>query len=175
MNQQMKTFLYLSLLLLFLACDDGDLQIETIDFDNATIQNCNPVDVATLNVLFKLNTTEALIVEVPAVAINNEVSEETSHSVSATGSAKVTYRTFSDNVSNDYFCSEIPLTEPTVSDEIIAESGELLVTTILNDDGITYEHKIELSKISFVTSKNQRITNLTIDNFGTVTTTVTTE
>ena len=170
----MKRFLYFSLLLVF-ACDDGDLQIETVDFDNATIQNCDPVDVTTVNVLFKLNTSEALIVEVPAVALKNEVSEETAYVVSASGPAKVIYRTFSGDVSKDYFCSEIPLTEPTVSDEIIAESGSLLVTTNLNADGITFEHKIELSKISLITSTDQRITNLAIDNFGTVTTTVSTE
>lgn len=161
----------MGVLILFGACDDGDLQIETLDFDSATIQNCDPVSAETANVLFKLNTTEALILELPSGALKNEVSEgEVAYTVSSTGTTKVTYRTFSDDVSNNYFCSEIPLTEPTVLDEIIAEGGEVLITTTLNSDEVTYEHEIKLSSISLVTSTDTRITNLAIDNFGTVST-----
>lgn len=167
----MKNILCLSLLFLAFSCDDGDLQIETIDFDSATIQNCDPVSVESANVLFKLNTTEALILELPNGAIKNEVSEESiSYAVTVSGPATAIYRTFSDNVSQDYFCSDIPLTEPTVIEEIVAQGGEVLITTMLNADGVTYEHEIKLNTISFVTSDDTRITNLAIDNFGTVTT-----
>lgn len=169
----MKHILFLSLFFLLLACDDGDLQIETIDFDSVTIQNCDPVSAETANVLFKLNTSEALILELPNGAIKNEVSSETiTYEVTTSGPAKATYRTFSDNVSTDYFCSDIPLTVPTVVEEIIAQGGEVLLTTTLNADGITFEHEIQLNTISFVTSNDSRITNLAIDNFGTVTTTL---
>jgi hypothetical protein len=168
----MKNFLWFSILVLLVACDDGVLQIETIDFDSATIQTCTDVSAETSNVLFKLNTSEALILELPNGAIKNEVSSGTiAFSVTATGSTKATYRTFSDNVSAAYFCDDIPLITPSVVDEIIAEGGDLFITTSLNADGITYEHEIQLSTISFVTANGSRITNLTIDNFGTVTTT----
>lgn len=170
----MKLFFYFNLLILVLSCDDGDLQIETIDFDSTTIQNCETVSVETANVLFKLNASEALIVELPNGAITNEItSEPTQYDVTSSGTAKVTYRTFSDSVTNNYFCSEIPVTEPTVTEEIIAEDGEILITTVLNADGVTYEHTLSLSGISFVTSNDTRITNLAIDNFGTVTTVLT--
>jgi len=167
----MKKIFALILIVFFSACDDGDLKIETIDFDTAIIQNCNPVSVETANVLFKLNSSEALILELPNGAIKNEVSEETIvYAVTVSGPATAIYRTFSDNVSQDYFCSDIPLTEPTVVEEIVAQGGEVLITTTLNADGITYEHEIRLNTISFVTSDDTRITNLAIDNFGTVTT-----
>ncbi len=158
-----------------LACDDGDLQIETLDFDSANIQVCtnNPVEAEMANVLFKLNDTEALILELPSDAILNEVSVgEIEKSVSTSGPAKVSYRTFSDNVSSDYFCSEIPLTEPAVVQEIIAEGGSVLITTVISADSTNYEHTIALSGISLVTSDNSRITDLSINNFGTVTTQV---
>lgn len=168
----MKHILFLSLFVLLFACDDGDLEIETIDFDSATIQNCDPVSAETANVLFKLNTSEALILELPNGAIKNEVSAEPiEYAVTASGPAKATYRTFSDNVSTDYFCSDIPLTEPTVVEEIIAQGGVVLISTTLNADGISFEHEIQLNTISFVTSNDTRITNLSIDNFGTVITT----
>ncbi len=167
----MKKFLFYGLLILMSACDDGDLQIETIDFDSASIQHCATVDAATANVLFKLNTNEALIVELPNGTLKNEVATEgNTYNVSASGPIKITYRTFSDDVSTDYFCSEIPVSTPTVTEEIVAESGTVLITTVLNADGVTYEHEIKLNTISFVTAKDTRITNLSITNFGTVTT-----
>jgi hypothetical protein len=169
----MKRLLFSLLLTLNFACDDGDLQIETLDFDNSTIQVCEPVAVDVANVMFKLNSTEALILELPSGTIKNEVtSERLESSVGASGPSKVTYRTFSDNVSNSYFCSEIPLTTPTVVDEVIAQGGKVFITSVLSADGNSYEHTIELSEISLVTSEDNRITDLSINNFGKVSTTV---
>lgn len=162
-------------LTLVMACDDGDLQIETLDFDSASIEVCddNPVEAAKANVLFKLNDTEALILELPSDAILNAVSEtEIERAVSASGPAKVTYRTFSDQVSTAYFCSDIPLTTPTVVEEIIAEGGSVFINTTLSSDSTNYEHAITLSGISLVTSENDRITDLSINNFGSVSTPV---
>ena len=158
-----------------LACDDGDLQIETLDFDSTAIQVCdsNPVEASMSNLLFKLNDTEALILELPSDAILNEVTtDDIEKSVSASGPAKITYRTFSDKVSKNYFCSEIPLTEPTVIEEIVAEGGSVFISTVLSADSTNYEHTISLSGISLLTSNDNRITDLSINNFGNVTTVV---
>ena len=171
----MQKILIFTLLVMFLSCDDGDLQIETLDFDSASIQVCDdsPVEANAVNVLLKLNDTEALILELPADAILSEVSAtEIEQIVSSSGPAKITYRTFSDNVSKDYFCSDIPLIEPIVVEEVIAESGSVFISTVLSSDATEYEHTITLSAISLVTSNNSRITDLSINNFGTVTTDV---
>jgi len=167
----MKRILFCLLSVVCIGCDDGDLQIETLDFDNATIQVCNPVTIDVANVLFKLNSTEALILELPAGTIKNEVTTEAIESnVGQSGPSKVTYRTFSDNVSNSYFCSEIPLTTPTVVEEVIAQGGMVFISTVLSEDGNNYEHTIELNGISLVTSEDNRITDLSINNFGKVST-----
>lgn len=167
----MKRILLFGVLTFLASCDDGDLQIETLDFDSATIQNCSAVTIDVANVLFKLNDSEALILELPAGSIKNEVSTgQIEIAVSESGPVKITYRTFSDKIVKNYFCDEIPLTEPTVLDEIIAQGGKVFITTTLKEDNKTFEHKIELSGISLVTSNDARITNLAIDNFGTVTT-----
>ncbi len=166
----MKRILLFGLLAFFIACDDGDLQIETLDFDSASIQYCEAVSAETANTLFKLNDTEALILELPIAALKNEVSTtEIEYAVSESGPAKITYRIFSDKITKNYFCDEIPLTEPTVIDEIIAEGGTVLITTT-KEDNKTFEHEIKLSSISLVTSEDSRITNLRIDDFGPVTT-----
>ncbi len=172
----MQKILLLALLLMTLACDDGDIQIGTLDFDSTTIQVCddNPVEANMTNVLFKLNDTEALILELPANAILNEVSEtQIEIGVSSTsGPAKITYRTFSGQVSKDYFCSKIPLTDPIVLEEILGEGGDVYINTAISADSTKYEHTITLNDISLITSDNNRITNLSINNFGTVTTKV---
>ncbi len=167
----MKKKLYLILCILFVACDDGDLQIETIDFDSTTIQTCDPVSTESNNLLFKLNSKEALILELPFGAITNEATDGSlEYDLATTDTARVTYRSFSDTVSSNYFCSSIPITSPTVIDEVTAEGGSVFITTVLSDDSLSYEHTIELSGISFVTSENERITDLSINNFGTVVT-----
>jgi len=85
--------------------------------------------------------------------------------------SQLTYRVFSDNVSSDYFCNDIPTTTPLVIEEIEAEDGEIRITTTLSEGTTdTYEHVIELSGITFITSQDERITDLQINEFGTLTT-----
>ena len=43
----MKKTLLLCLLTVFFACDDGDLQIEQVDFDSVSITTCGDEDDAT--------------------------------------------------------------------------------------------------------------------------------
>jgi len=168
----MKYLLFFCFLTLLASCNDGDLQIETIDFDSITnVQACDsPVSTAS-TVFFKINDKEALILELQVGVLINEAS--TSTIISAVPSqSKVTYRAFSDKVASNYFCDAVPTITPSVIEEIEAGDGEVLITTIMVDDGttITYEHTIQLSGITFTTSANQRITDLQINDFGVVVT-----
>lgn len=159
------------LLLLIISCNDGDLQIETIDFDSASLEFCDTETTTGSTVFFKLNTSEALILELQSGILKNEVSDGTITSTVPTQS-QITYRTFSDNISKSYFCDEIPPTTPTVDEEILAEGGEVFITTVQNaTDTTQYDHTIEFSGISLVRENGDRITDLTINNFGTVSTT----
>ena len=164
-----------AVLSIFLACDDGDLQVETLDFDSETIQFCDtsPVVADVANLLFKINDSEALILELPAGTIRSAVTTEPILSqVSESGPSRISFRLFSDDVSEDYFCSTVPLTEPTVLEEIIAQGGEVRITTVIGNDSLSFNHTIEFSGISLVTSSDERITDLSINNFGTVQTPV---
>ncbi|MFT6369774.1 MAG: hypothetical protein ACJAWH_000854 [Maribacter sp.] len=167
----MKKNIGLILLLLCISCDDGDLQIETVDFDSIeTPDSCTAVSAATSNLLFKINKDEALILELPSGLLKNEASSAVITSgISST--TKLTYRIFTDDISTNYFCDELPPTSPTVSEEIIAEAGAILVTTTAVDSE-TFQHEIELSGISFIREDGSRITDLQISDFGTVTTTL---
>ena len=171
----MKRSFVLLLFCLFLSCNDGDLQIEIIDFDNATIEFCETSVDINSTFFFKLNTAEALILDLQSGILQNEPSDSTIVS-NVPGQSQVTYRTFSDDVNSNYFCDQIPPVTPVVVEEILAEGGEVLITTIQSENDTTiYEHTIQLSGISLVNSQGERITNLNIDDFGTITTQVETE
>ena len=166
----MKKLLFLALFTLMLSCDDGDLQIETVDFDSITVvQSCGDVSVSSSNFLFKINGDEALIVELPNGLLKNEVSTTDIESA-VPGSTTVTYRIFSDNVTSAYFCEELPPLTPREVEEIEASAGTVLITTVAGE-GDTFVHTIRLSEISFVNEDGDtRITDLQINEFGTVTT-----
>lgn len=164
----MNKLLFFGFYHFLISCDDGDLQIETIDFDSVAIQDCGDIDVGKINVLFKINENEVLILTLPNGILKNEISETDITSIVPSAS-KISYRIFSDKVTQNYFCDEIPLTTPTVLEEVEAEGGSILITTTTTDS-ITFTHEIRLSEISFITSTNARITDLSINDFGTVTT-----
>ena len=152
------------------ACNDGDLQIETIDFDDISIQTCESTITVNSNLFFKINATEALILELQNGLLKNEVSQDTIVST-VPGQSNLIYRIFSGSVTSAYFCDAIPLTEPTVLEEIEASNGEVRISTILNPaDSTQFQHTIELSNITLINEQGERITDTRINAFGTVTT-----
>lgn len=166
----MKNLYVLCMALLLFSCDDGDLQIETIDFDSVDITTCESTVTTTSTIFFKINGTETLILELQSGVLKNEVSSEEITSL-VPSQSQLTYRAFSDDVATAYFCDAIPTTTPSVIEEIEAEDGEILITTILAEGTTdTFEHTIQLSGISFITSQDERITDLQINDFGVVTT-----
>lgn len=161
--------LFFSTLVLVLSCDDGDLQIDTIDFDSADPQTCETSTVDT-KIFFKINDDEALILELEGGKLLNVASTDTIESTIGSGS-ELTYRLFSESVTSTYFCSEVPATTPTVTSEIQAENGIVRISTAgVETDTVTFVHTIQLSEVSFVTSEDSRNTDLTINEFGTITT-----
>ncbi|RDY61026.1 hypothetical protein [Flagellimonas nanhaiensis] len=170
----MRNFLLPALLIIsFYSCSDGDLQIETIDFDSATIQNCTDPVAESSNVLFKISEDEALIMELQNGALNNGVVGETVTTESTVPSqTKLTYRIFSENVTSSYFCDDIPPVTPTVTDEIEAGDGMVIIETVADEENNNFVHTISLSGISFITESGERITNLSINEFGEVTTAI---
>tara|TARA_R110002051_G_scaffold8755_2_gene36003 strand:+ start:6878 stop:7381 length:504 start_codon:yes stop_codon:yes gene_type:complete len=165
----MKKYILIGCSLLFFSCNDGDLQIETVDFDSIeTVQNCGTVSTSTTNVLFKINGDEALILTLPSGLFKNEVSTTNIESI-VPDNSQVSYRIFSGDVTSAYFCDSPPPLTPTVMEEIEAEGGTIIISTT-TEDNITYTHTIQLSGISFVNENGSRITDLQINEYGTVTT-----
>ena len=152
------------------SCDDGDLIIEAVDFNDISITFCESTTTINSTLFFKLNSVEALVLELQSGILKNEVSTDTIKSA-IPGQSQLIYRTFSDNISNNYFCDAVPPITPTVVEEFEGEGGDVFITTVKSEsDSTIYEHKIELSGISLVNAEGQRISDLQINEFGTITT-----
>ena len=167
MNKWSSKLALLGIVLLFASCDDGDLQIETLDFDSVSAQTCDNPVATTTNLFFKINGDEVLILELDSSLLINEAG---SRSSSFPSSSSLIYRIFDGNVSSGYFCDAIPPVDPVVIEEIEASGGTVSVTTSTTDD-ITFTHLIQLDNVTLVNGVNERITDLSVNNFGTVTTT----
>ncbi|NNJ89476.1 MAG: hypothetical protein HKP53_08730 [Eudoraea sp.] len=166
----MKRFFFLPIFVVLLACNDGDLQIESIEFDSVSIETCESSITTASTLFFKLNGEEALILELQSGILLNEVSQDTIVST-LPGQSNLIYRLFSGSVSSSYFCDAIPPTSPAVLEEIEAASGEVLISTLQNPSDTTlYEHTILLRNINLINEQGERITDISISEFGTITT-----
>ncbi len=171
----MKPFFLLSFFLVFLSCDDGDLQIESINFDNVSVQACETVTIDT-DILFKIDSDEALVLTLEkGLLLNEETAPDEPRTSNIDESSKLIYRIFNSTVSKNYFCDAIPPVEPEVLEEIPAVNGIVSISTVAVIDEstqiTTYEHTISISEMTMVNNKGERLTDLTDINFGTVTTT----
>lgn len=170
----MKQIVFFLALFLIFSCDDGDLQIETIDFSNASVETCSEVTTET-KVFFKINTEEALVLTLQSGLIENEETPENEPRTATIGSSTtLVYRVFNNTVTKDYFCDDIPPVNPVVVEEVSAKDGIVNVYTEAVAEGTTtsYNHTITLSNLTFINSEGERITDLNEIEFGTVTTQV---
>ncbi len=123
---------------LLFSCNDGDIIVTSFDFDESNLDNCGgPGAYVFLNInnasaaesiSLILGTTNILFLESGVLEFELNGTSNT-----------VNYRKYNDNVSSNYFCSNIPPTVPVVIVEFIGESGIAELTTVvtkIDDDGI---------------------------------------
>lgn len=161
----MKNYIIIVLLFLSFSCNDGDLQIETLDFDSVNVQNCNTATIST-EVFFKINNDEALILDLQSGLLKNEVSTEPITST-ISGQSQLIYRIFTDNITTSYFCDDFPPATPTVLEEIEASGGIVIITTT-TEDSVTFSHNIQLDDIILVNALGETVIDLSINDYGIV-------
>jgi hypothetical protein len=95
----MKKLLFLiASILLLQACDDGDITLESFDFETATVQSC-----PSNNLVFKINENELLLLNIPTSSFVNEETPDGSPRIVAVNSTnKIIYRIYSDNLNTGY-------------------------------------------------------------------------
>lgn len=137
----MKKISLLVLLSLFIACDDGDFNVPSFDFDGLTINNCGDL------VFHKITSesTESLILQLDQDNTDNiffkTASTNQEFAIVTEGTNTMSYRIFNGAVTSDYFCQDIPSATPTVSEEWTGD-GTLLITNTLSyddNDGVSTE------------------------------------
>lgn len=140
--------------LLLNGCDDGNLTVDTIDFDSVTtITSCD----TTSTLLYKLKTQEALLLQLPQSTLTNNPDTLTYDIDNS--SYRVVYRAYDGTVATSNICGAIPPKTPNVIEEWVGTAGKINVVTKQNltnpkEDGSTriesYTHNIVFNNITFL-------------------------
>lgn len=170
----MKKITSLFAIIFFASCSDGDLEIEVIDFDDITVETCE-IPTENTQIFFKRNDTEALVLTLQSGVLSNGIVGDTAVVATTStipGQSQLVYRIFNDAVTTNYFCDDIPPIAPIVIEEVEAEDGTVIVETKSTADSTAFEHTIKLMDVTLINSKGERITDLTINEFGEITTNI---
>ena len=73
MNRKILLFAFI-IGLFAIACNDGDLEVENISFENSDVLSCKANDTA-VNFLFKYSQKQALILILPTRVLENKLQE----------------------------------------------------------------------------------------------------
>ena len=158
-----RVFSLLIFVLLLNGCDDGDLTLETIDFEDAETKSCSDN-----NIIYKLKENEALLLEIPKTTFENEPTDPESPTVIDIDNStnRVVYRFYNGTVAEDNICNTIPPATPYVSDQWTASSGKIEIATttktipgtIAGSTVITgYNHRIVFKNITFAKTNGTQV------------------
>lgn len=138
-------------------CDDGDLIIETIDFADVTADNCT-----NNNIVYKIKENELLLIEIPPESYLNEVTPiNDPRQILISSTNKVIYRSYNGTVSDENVCATIQPITPTVTEQWVATSGTIQITTtavVVPNNSLTsgnatritgYNHYIVFKNVTF--------------------------
>ena len=137
MKRKTSTIHYLFILLsfaVFSSCDDGDVAVQSFDFDNQSLSYCDN-DQSILFYVRNSSGTEAVLADLTLNLANLLNAGVLSYELSG-NTNNVTYRIFNASADPGYFCSAIPPTSPTVIDELIATSGRAEMLVVINKDDL---------------------------------------
>jgi hypothetical protein len=158
-----RVFSLLIFVLLLNGCDDGDLTLETIDFEDAATKSCSDN-----NIIYKLKENEALLLEIPKTAFVNEPTDPAFPKVIDIDNStnRVVYRFYDGAVAEDNICNTIPPAKPYVVDQWIATSGKIEIATTTNTIAGTvagstvitgYNHRITFRNITFAKTNGTQV------------------
>ncbi len=154
---------YASLLLFALilnGCDDGDITVNQIDFEDVPeAQTCTVENL----LVYKLKTQESLLLQVPENTFEEDATPDgipDQHNID-NSSYRLVYRGYDGTIAGTYICSLIPPTSPKVIDEWFAKSGVIEITTtqtVTTPDANNattisgYNHNITIKNVTYSVS-----------------------
>jgi len=161
-----KIFVIFVLLFSLNSCDDGDFNIESFDFTDATTNSCNSGETGFF--IYKINDNESLILQIPETSFVNTITPtDQPRIININNTNKVIYRLYTGSLTSSVICTTIPPATPTVSNEWNALSGNIEISTFVNKqvDETTnaseitgYTHTIVFRNVNFDTGNgNQQL------------------
>lgn len=160
-----KHIVLLASVFLLQACDDGDITLESFNFNPESVQNCT-----TNNLIFNINRNELLLLNIPESSFPTEETPDGSPKIITVNSNdQIIYRIYSENVTSTSICDLIPPATPIVQQEWNATGGTIEITTdkLFATDGVTeigLTHNIRFVNVNFSGSSNSF--SFTEYNFG---------
>lgn len=121
-----KIIVLLGLSLIYTSCSDGDIAVKSMNFNEASIQNCG-------SLFFKINQRELLIADFAKgsssvqLDVNAPLGELQTFQTSSAN--PIYYRVYSDNVNAQFVCASIPPAQPVVVSEYVSEPGAIVQYT----------------------------------------------
>ncbi len=153
-----KNGILIALFLILTACNDGDLTVDTLNFDKVATQSCT-----TNNIIYKINDKEALLIEIPKTSFGTEPTALDAPTLIAINTTnRVFYRFFDATVTALNICETVAPITPAVTKQWTATSGNIQISTSAqkNADGtkITgYKHSIVLKNITFAKDNGSQV------------------
>ena len=123
-----KLFGLLSLLFLINSCDDGDVAIQDISFENAAGAICG-------NLAYKIKGNEVLIInfaDIKKAFKDDQTIAKEPISLNIADGNSVTYRAYNDVPAASNFCGALPPALPIVVEEWIATGGTIEITSTIS-------------------------------------------
>lgn len=174
----MKRFLgLLFLILIFNGCDDGNVMVQNISFENIpNSSNCG-------DIVFKINANEVMIIKIANAStvafMNTTTATNTPRVIAIGGTTRVIYRNYNGTPSGANICDTPPAATPSVIEEWNAIGGTIEITTTANKTTNTttnatsitgYNHYIVFKNIIFQKpSGTQRYDSFRFGNYTTTT------
>ena len=137
-----KLFFIVIFFNLLYSCNDGDIIVTDFNFETSNLNNCGgPGAYIFYNINNSLSAESiSLILETSDILFFESGTVEY---VLNGNTYVVDYRKYNGDITDSYFCSNIPPTSPSVSIEYLGASGIASLTTIVtrdDEDGIEEEY-----------------------------------
>ncbi|WP_026452003.1 hypothetical protein [Aequorivita capsosiphonis] len=142
MNKFLALFFFASIFLQ--SCDDGDIIVTTFNFDDVDLQKCGTLG---NYVFYKVNPEAKESLSLKLSVTDSLYKEDGVKEYPLNGTTFfMNYRNYDGALGNDYFCSSIPPTTPSVTVDYLAQSGTVIVTTTFiydDNDGVPKEFEFD--------------------------------
>ena len=154
-----NTFYIIFLLFSLLACDNGNIDVPSFEFEEE-IHICDDYKVLYLT---NVDNTEAFILQLS----NDDIAADFGIAQIAITETNTNYRVFDGALTNNYFCSPIPPTTPIVTTDwkgVAGTENYIQIETSLISDAVDsgYKYHITLHNLALETADEQTII---IENF----------